>query len=71
MFIFCPLILKFMFFVIFLSLDLNRTSFDLPEFKDILFAFSHSAIDFRLWLIFLFMSFKELLVYSILVSFAK
>ena len=51
-----------MFLVIFLSLDLNRTtsatSF-LPEYKDILFAFDHSATDFRLRLICLFMSFQE------------
>ena len=53
-----------MFLVIFWSSDLNRTSSVLPEFKDILFAFSHSAIDFRSRLIFLFMSFKELVVYS-------
>ena len=46
-FIFCPLVLKFMFLVILLSLDLNRTGSILPEFKDILFAFNHSTIDFR------------------------
>ena len=56
--IFCPLILKFTFLVIFLSLDLDRTSSVLPEFKDILFAFSHSAIDFKSQLIFLFMSLR-------------
>ena len=53
-----------MFLVIFWTYDVNRTSSVLSEFKDILFAFSHSAIDFRSRLIFLFMSFKELLVYS-------
>ena len=42
------------FCIFFLSLDLNRISSILPEFKDNLFAFSHSAIDFRSWLIFLF-----------------
>ena len=57
-----------MFLVFFFVLDLNRTSSVLPKFKDILFALSDSAIDFRLWLIFLFMSFKELLVYSMFVS---
>ena len=46
-FIFCPLVLKFMFLVILLSLDLNRTGSILPEFKDILFAFNHSTIYFR------------------------
>ena len=57
--------------VTFLSLHLNRTSSVLHELKDILFPFSNSAIDFRSWLIFQFMSFKELLVYSIFVSSAK
>ena len=60
-----------MFLVAFLFLDLDRTSSVLPEFKDILFAFNHSAIDFKSQLIFLFMSFEELFVYSIYVLSVK
>ena len=63
-FIFCPLILKFIFWVIFLFLDLKRTSSVVPVFNEILFALSHSKT-------FLFISLKDLLVYNIFVSSAK
>ena len=56
-------------FGIFLSLDLNRSSSVLFEFKDILFAFNRSVKDFRSQLISMF--FKELLVYSIFLSSTK
>ena len=46
-FIFCPLILKFMFLVIFLFLDLKKLSYVLPEFNKILFALNHSTICLR------------------------
>ena len=43
-FIFCPLVLKFIFLVIFLCVDLKKINSVLPEFNKILFALSHVTI---------------------------
>ena len=57
-FIFCPLILKFMFLMIFLFFDLNRRNSVLYAFSNILLALSHITIFLRSKLIFLLRDFS-------------
>ena len=70
-FIFCPAILKLTLLVIFLLLDLNRTNSVLSVFSNILLAFSHITIFLGPKLIFLLMSFRDLLEHRTFVSSAK
>ena len=70
--IYVPLILKFGYFVMFLSdLALNNKMSVLLVLKDILFALSHVVRTFKPWLISLFIIFKELSTTSKYISSAK
>ena len=60
-FIFCPLILKFIYFLISIFFVLKSIIFVWPIFNKILFALIHSIIFLRSKLIFLLMFFRDLL----------
>ena len=70
--IYWPLILKFWCFIMFLlDVGLNSKISVLLVFKDILFALNFVVRTFKLWLICLFIFFKELSISSRLVSSTK
>ena len=63
--VFCPLILKFMFFFFLSVFRSKKNKFCLHELDGILFALNHLTLCPRSQLTFLFISFKELLICNV------